>query len=98
MRKKERVRLMDLSELPHPKVVEHERKPEEVFESQRHRLWVALQPCHACGAKEPLTQIEAAHLRKGAGAPRGGGKKDDFWCWPGCIRCHENLQHTIGED
>ena len=73
-----------------------ERKPDARIDSQDHRTWVASLPCHACG--EEVAEREAAHLRKFAGEPVAGKKKDDFWCWPGCYRCHEQIQHTIGED
>jgi hypothetical protein len=98
--KRPRVKLIDTSDFLFPKEVPHEPKPDEAIDSRPHREWVASHDCHACGQKpgNDFNLVEAAHLRKGAGQPKGGDKKDDFWCWPGCFSCHDLKQHTIGED
>jgi hypothetical protein len=96
MRKKPaRIRLIDDTGFLVQRVKPHEDKLDETIDSQEHRSWVSSLPCHACGRKDG---VQAAHLRKGAGHPKAGDKKDDFWCWPGCFQCHEQIQHMIGED
>lgn len=93
-----KLQLIDDSDFLIQRVVEHEAKPSETIESRIHGSWICTLACHHCGRSRPVVDVEGAHLRKGAGHPKGAGKKDDFWKWPGCFRCHEQIQHVIGED
>lgn len=95
MKRREKIKLIDDTHFAVQRVKPYERKPDEAIDSKAHRKWIASLSCHACGTRD---RVEAAHLRKGAGQPKGGDKKDDFWCWPGCFRCHELIQHSVGED
>lgn len=94
MKRKERVRLIDRSVLAINDTGRRiEPKTEVWFRSPEHRKWIGSLPCHGCGTREA---VEAAHVRRDAHAPMGD-KPHDFFCWPGCVLCHENRQHMIGE-
>jgi hypothetical protein len=102
-RKPKREPLIDTSELAFPKVVRRVRKPGTIFRSSVHRSWIAGLPCLGCGRIPPERATpdnqrnEAAHLWMGTGHYTKGRKPPDYFCWPGCHRCHQKRQHIIGE-
>jgi hypothetical protein len=96
-----RPRMFDDSDFLIQREKPHESKPEARFRSEVHRAWIRKCPCEHCGRLggapgDDFVAVEAAHIRVGTKTGKGE-TPDDFWCWPGCVLCHENLQHKIGE-
>lgn len=92
LKKTPRPRLIDDAGLLIQRVKAHETKPDTQFRSKAHRDWIHTLPCALCGA----IGVEAAHIR--FDTQTGGSQQpDDIWIWPGDFKCHQQLQHMIGE-
>jgi hypothetical protein len=99
--KMKRPRLIDDSAFLLQREKPYVAKPDAWFRSKDHRDWLNTLPCHICGvpaaiAKVNSYHIDAAHVRKGTDGC-GSEKPSDYFCWPGCSRCHRGEQHQVGE-
>lgn len=92
---KRKPRLIDDTGFLIQRVQEHERKPDAWLRSPAHLDWVRTNPCRYCGHRPGPFEIQACHLRKGTDGA-GSEKPSDFWCWPGCPRCH-GIQSIMSE-
>lgn len=95
MRKAEKIRRWDESAFAAPRSraqsLEDKEKPQ--FRSERHLAWLRTLPCRYCDLKPTKDRpTQACHLRfRNDGAK--GVKPSDFWCWAGCLWCHDIQGH-----
>ncbi len=95
MKRKERVRLIDLDALAIGRTT-HNRAPDAWFRSPEHLVWIRTLPCAFTGKTgTPDLPIQACHVRKGTDGALSE-KPSDVFVWPGSDREHRT-QHFIGE-